>query len=61
MTDDEPGHAKGDPIELRQYLWRATSICRRNGLERSAVVIAGNIDARASALAPRRAEPTRSE
>jgi hypothetical protein len=61
MTDDEPANAKRDPIELRRYLWRAASICHRNGLERSAVVIAGNIDALASALARRRAEPTGSE
>jgi hypothetical protein len=61
MTDDEPANAKGEPVELRRYLWRAAGICRRNGLDRSAVVIADNIDALTSALARRRAEPTGSE
>jgi hypothetical protein len=61
MTDDEPAKAKRDPILLRRYLWRVASVCRRNGLKRSAVVIAGNIDALASALAWRGTDPTRSE
>jgi hypothetical protein len=54
MTDDELAKARREPIELRRYLWRAASVCRRNGLNRSAVVIAGNIGVLANALEQRR-------
>ena len=54
MTDDELTKAKRDPVLLRCYLWRAASICRRNGLKLSAVIIAGNIGVLANALEQRR-------
>jgi hypothetical protein len=48
--------------ETARATGKARDLVRNGGAgERSAVVIAGNIDALASALAPRRAEPTRSE
>lgn len=50
--DDEMRHARRDRAWLRQYFWRAATICRRNGLQRTAVIIAGSIDALANSLAP---------
>lgn len=42
-----------DPVQLRCNLWRAANMCRRSGLKRAAVIIAGNLHVLADSLAAR--------
>jgi hypothetical protein len=57
ISDDE---TERDQIRRPQYFWRAAGICRRNGLRRSAVIIAANIDALAKSLPRQTNSMTRS-
>jgi hypothetical protein len=53
IFDDQFAQARRDPILLRQYFWRAATICRRKGLRHSALTIANNMQEMADALARR--------
>jgi hypothetical protein len=50
FSDDELSKARRDLILARRYFWRAAAICRRKGMKRAAVAIAGNIDTLADSL-----------
>jgi hypothetical protein len=51
ISDDELALSRRDPVRLRQYLWRAATVCKRKGLRYSAITIVNNIDELAKALA----------
>jgi hypothetical protein len=51
IFNDELTQPRRDPIRLRQYLWRAATVCRRKGLRYSAITIVNNMDELVNALA----------